>query len=191
MDSRKKAKRTLIIVGILVLSLLCGFLYQSIGHSRDVNSHPREFEEYVTKYATENGVPEYIAYAVLLNLSDFRSNQLTDDGRVGLYAMTPAVFDKLTAKTGEELESGMLYDPETNIRYGLYYLSTLYTTYNRWKTVFAIVVTDEDTVLGWMNVSANIDENGNLVRIPDSDVSRQVEQMEKDYEIYRELYYTK
>ncbi len=190
MRFKATAQKSAVIIGILLLSVLCGYIYQVIGHSVDIKKHPREYEGYVQKYSSEYGVPEYIVYAVILNESRFESNRLSDEGRIGLMQIEPATFKWLTSLTKETLEVGILYDPETNIKYGTYMMSYLYTKYNRWKTVVAIMATDEDTVVGWMSDSANVDEHGNLTKIPDKQLSSFISGIEDDMETYRELYYS-
>ena len=190
MRFKDTARKSAVIIGIILLALLCGYLYQIIGRKADVSKHPREYEEYVEKYAAEYGVPEQVIYATILNQSGFRSNYLSDDGRIGLMQLSPETLRWLTSMTKETLEAGILYDPETNIKYGTYMMSYLYTKYNRWKTVVAMMVTDEDTVNAWTDNPAYSDEHGNLTAIPDKSVSGLVDRIEDDIEMYRDLYYS-
>ncbi len=190
MKLRNTVVRSVVIVVILCLSLLSGFLYQTVWHRIDLKNHPREFADYVTKYGAEYGVPEYILYAVIKTESDFESNKLSDRGDVGLMQLSPDTFAWLTTLTKEELDPGILYDPETNIRYGAYMLSYLYTEYSRWNTVFAIMEAGQDTVDGWMRDRRLVDGLGNLVEIPDADTENYVDTINETMEIYRELYYT-
>ena len=190
MKFRDTAKKSAVIIGIILLALLCGYIYQLIGHGSDIKKHPRQYDEFVEKYASEYGVPEQVIYATILNESGFRSNYVSDDGRIGLMQLSPETLRWLTSMTKESLEPGILYDPETNIKYGTYMMSYLYTKYNRWKTVVAIMVTDEETVAAWSDNPAYSDEHGNLTDIPDRQASNSVEQIEKDIEMYRELYYS-
>lgn len=190
MKFRETAKKSAVIIGIILLSLLCGYIYQLIGHSVDVKKHPRRYEEYVKKYSAEYGVPEYIVYAFILDESGFESNCVSGDGRIGLMQLTPDTFQWLTSMTKETLDSGILYDPETNIKYGTYMMSYLYTKYNRWKTVVAVMSNDEATVERWIAEPQNTDEHGNLTSIPDKKAAARVSAIEHDIEKYRELYYS-
>ena len=123
MKFRSTVFRSVVIIVILCLSLGVGFLYQTIWHRIDLENHPIEFAEYVTKYAEEYGVPEYILYAVIKVESDFESNRLSEAGEIGLMQISPETFSWLLTLTKESLDPGILYDPETNIRYGAYLLS--------------------------------------------------------------------
>ncbi len=189
MKFKNAAQRSAIIIAILALSLIIGYIYQSIGHSVDLKKHPREYSEYVSKYAAEYGVPEYIIYGVMLKESNFRSNFVSEDGKIGLMQISPESFRWLLSITKEELDTGILYDPETNIRYGTYMLSHLYTKYNRWKTVLAICKAGESTVELWMLDDENTDANGNLVNIPVESVKNYVEEVEYEIDMYHALYY--
>ncbi len=190
MKLRSTIVRSVVIVVILCLSLAIGFVYQTIWHKIDLNNHPRDFSEYVTKYAEEYGVPEYILYAVIKTESDFESNKLSENGEVGLMQISPETFSWLLTLTKESLDPGILYDPETNIRYGAYMLSYLYTEYSRWNTVFAIKEAGQTTVDAWMYDRNLTDELGNLVKFPDEATEAYVDRINETMEIYRRLYYT-
>ena len=189
MNFKNAAHRSAVIVVIILLSILIGYVAHVIGNKIDIASHPREYTEYVEKYCAEYGVPEYIVYAIILTESDFTSNKLSEDGEIGLMQISPETFRWLTSLTREELESGILYDPETNIKYGTYMLSYLYTQHNRWKTVLAIYDAGADVVEDWLALDNCIDENGNLVTIPNPNTAKYVETIERELAVYRELYY--
>ncbi len=189
MKIKNAAARSAVIIIILILSVIIGYVYQLVWHNIDLKNHPREYNEYVEKYSAEYGVPEYIVYSVIHSTSGFKSNLLADDGRIGLMQLSPETFRFLTYLTKEELNEGILYDPDTNIKYGTYMLSYLFTKYGRWKTALAAYVAGIDTVDGWMTDSENLDINGNLVEIPDGKVAELVKDMEEKIETYFELYY--
>ncbi len=190
MKFKNAVQRSAVIVTILILSVLCGYLYQFVGHRLDLKNHPRAYAEFVEKYASEYGVPEYMVYAVIHQESGFTSNKVSDDGRIGLMQLTPETFRFLTSITREELDTGILYDPETNIKYGTYYLAHLFTEHSRWKTVLAVYLNDKQTVEEWCADPDHTDENGNLIRIPDADAADKVEKTEKTAELYQKLYYS-
>lgn len=190
MKFKTAAYRSAVIITILALAVGIGYVYSKIGHAFDLREHPRDFEEIVGEYSAAYGVPEYIIYGTIKESSDFRSNFVSADGRIGLMQLSDDTFYRLTRITKEDLESGMLYDPETNIRYGTYHLSRLYTEYGRWNTVFAILVTDdEELVRSWLVTDDQSDSRGSLRSIPDSDVEERVARLEAAAKMYKELYY--
>lgn len=189
MNFKNAAQRSIVIVAIILLSILIGYVCHLIGHQIDLSKHPRKYTEYVEKYCSEYGVPEYIVYAIILTESDFTSNKLSREGEIGLMQLSPDTFRWLTSLTKEDLESGILYDPETNIKYGTYMLSYLYTQHNRWKTVLAVYDAGRETVSEWLLDERYIDENGNLASIPDATTRDYVETIEEELDMYRKLYY--
>ncbi|MBR4960060.1 MAG: lytic transglycosylase domain-containing protein [Clostridia bacterium] len=190
MKLRNTIVRSVVIIVILCLAMVCGLVYHTIWHRIDLNNHPRDFSEYVSRYAAEYGVPEYILYAVIKTESDFESNKLSENGEIGLMQLSPETFEWLTTMTKEDKDPGILYDPETNIRYGAYMMSYLYTEYSRWNTVFAIMDAGQDTVEQWMADRKLVDELGNLIVFPDEKTETYVNQVNGTMEIYRNLYYT-
>ncbi len=129
-------KRSIVIVVILGLAILCGWLCQVVDDRMDAKNYPREYAEFVTKYAAEYGVPEQHVYAIIKVASDFASNKVSDVGAVGLMQMTPNTFQDLAVLMRRTVDSGMLYNPETNIEFGTYLLSYLYMRYADWDTAF-------------------------------------------------------
>ena len=186
------ARRTVVIISIILLSVLIGFAYYLIGGAVDRGAHPRpeQYSAYIERYSSEYGVPEYIVYAVILEKSGFVSNLVSEDGRVGLMQISPDTFRWLLTLTKETLEPGMLYEPETNIRYGTYMMSYLYTKYNRWETVYVAMEAGVNATEVWKDDPAYADANGNFIKIPDADVEREVKKIEKSADMYMKLYYS-
>ena len=190
MRYRNTVTRSIVICLILVLSLGVGYIIDAICRKIDYKNHPREYTEYVEKYAAQYGVPEYIAYAVIKTESDFQSNYVGQDGAIGLMQLSEETYRLIAAVMKDGTEAGILYDPETNIRYGIYYLSYLYTEYNRWNTVFAVFHAGRAQVDKWMTDPSLIDALGNLIQIPDDTTAAYVDRVTDNVEIYKSLYYT-
>ena len=76
------------------------------------------YTEIVARYASSYGVPATLAHAVISIESNYSPNKLGSAGEIGLMQIKPATA-KLMGYSGSV--SG-LYDPETNIKYGMKYL---------------------------------------------------------------------
>ena len=174
---KKSARMSGVILVILVLSVVCGLLYQTIWDAIDRFRYPQGYSEYVTQYAAEFGVPEYVVYAVIRVESNYKSNAVSSAGAVGLMQMTPDTFQWVSMLMKQTADPGMLYDPETNIRYGTYLLSYLYARYNRWDTVFAAYNAGMTRVDGWLTDEAYTDGDGRLTRIPFKETAKYVERV--------------
>lgn len=189
MNWKKTVRHSLFILGILALSILSGFLYNAVWNRIDRSRYPQQYREYVSEYASEYGVPEYIVYAVIKTESNFESNAVSSAGAVGLMQLTPDTFDWISMLMKRSADSGMLYDPETNIEYGTYLLSYLYMRYNRWDTVFAAYNAGMTRVDDWLTNSDLTDEDGRLVSIPFEETGKYVKKVNNAIDVYRRLYY--
>jgi soluble lytic murein transglycosylase-like protein len=76
------------------------------------------YTQIVARYASSYGVPASLAHAVISIESNYSPSKLGGAGEIGLMQIKPATA-RLMGYSGSA--SG-LYDPETNIRYGMKYL---------------------------------------------------------------------
>ena len=190
MNYKKALWRSTVIIVILVLSMLCGLLFQFCYDKYERSAYPREYSDYVEKYARENGVPPHIVYAVIKTESDFDSGAVSEAGAVGLMQMMPDTFLWLTTITKDNHDKGMLYDPETNIEYGTYYLSYLYRKYGSWETVYAAYNAGEGNVDSWLGDKMEDGGAKRLDSIPFEETANYVKKVSRAAEIYERLYYT-
>ena len=189
MLQKKAIVRSIVIVAILILSILFGLLFQIIWNAIDRASYPKEYSDYVEKYAYEYGIPEYVVYSVIKVESNFESGAVSVDGAVGLMQMMPSTFNWLTGMLSENLNSAMLYDPETNIKYGTYYLSYLYQRYGSWNETYAAYNAGQGKVDEWLRDEEYTDKNGKLAKIPYNETAGYVKKLKKAGETYKRLYY--
>ena len=187
MKYKRALLRSAVIAAIIALSVAVGFVWQAVSRNMDLKKYPREFSEHVEKYSEEYGVPEKVIYAVIKYKSDFQSNCVGSDTGVGLTGLKPVEFTRLLSVTREDLTDGILYDPETNIRYGAMYLSILYSSYGRWEQVFAAVASSREAVDLWREDPELLGEMGKLT-IPDGSVAAEVEKLESIAAKYNSLY---
>jgi soluble lytic murein transglycosylase-like protein len=72
----------------------------------------------VSRYAASNGVPAPLAHAVIRVESNYRVDALGRAGEIGLMQIKPATA-RMMGYSGSEED---LYNPETNIKFGMKYL---------------------------------------------------------------------
>jgi soluble lytic murein transglycosylase-like protein len=73
----------------------------------------------VAHYASDYGVPASLAHAVISVESNYRPNTRGSAGEIGLMQIKPATARMM----GYSGSSSGLFDPETNIKYGMKYLA--------------------------------------------------------------------
>ncbi len=191
--SVKRTRTIKILVVAFALLLLLIAAYFIFEPSIDRALYPREYSELVERYAEQYGVPTNLVYAVIRTESNFDPNAVSSAGAVGLMQIMPSTFRWLSDDMfGERLEDAMLYDPETNIRYGVYYLRRLYDRYDSWQTACAAYNAGNGTVDRWLSDPSLTDRQGGLIpdRIPIGETRAYVEKVQKYYQAYCRLYPT-
>ena len=185
----KNPPPALVITLILLLSIGLGFLSDFAITCFEKNASPREYEEYITVYADKYGIPEALVYAIVRTESKFDSGAVSSAGAVGLMQMLPDTFKWLTDEIlFDHFDSGMLYDPETNIRYGTYYLSRLYDRYGRWDLALAAYNGGVGNVDKWLADDSYADGEGGLKRIPFRETRQYVKKVMDAWDMYERLY---
>ena len=185
----KNPPKGLVVAVIVLISIGLGFFADFIVTCCEKSAYPRGYSEYVTIYAEKYGVPETLVYAVIRTESDFESGAVSGAGAVGLMQLMPSTFKWLTDDMlFEHLESGMLYDPETNIRYGTYCLSYLYDRYGRWDLALAAYNGGLGNVDEWLEDDRYADGEGGLKRIPFKETRQFVSRVTEAWEMYERLY---
>ena len=186
-----KLKRPVAILIIIVIALLVAYGLDSLTTLFEKQMSPTDFEEYVSKYASEYNVPEYIIFAVIEVESDFRPYLTSEAGARGLMQMTPDTFEWLTSAEhlGEDLSSDELYEPEVSIRYGTYYLSYLFEKFHSWDAALAAYNAGPGNVSKWLENNEYSDGNGNLTYIPYKETREHVKKINDKIDYYKNTYY--
>ncbi len=81
------------------------------------DAHP--FEALIDKYAKLNGVEPELAHAIIRVESNYNPKTRGSAGEIGLMQIKPATARMMGYSGGAK----GLYDPETNLRYGMKYLA--------------------------------------------------------------------
>lgn len=192
---RKKTNYGLIVLVVLVIAVILGFAFDILitQIEKIIYPKPNEYTAFVEKYSAEYGVPENMVYAVIKTESGFDSSAVSGKGAVGLMQMMPETFEWLTKDIlREHLSAGMLYDPETNIKYGTYYLSRLYNRFGDWDTALAAYNGGEGRVSEWLTDSRYSQDGKKLIidNIPTeySETENYVGKVNKALGKYNKLY---
>ena len=95
-------------------------------HAALVAAHPLSYRASIEKYAAEyNLQPSFVA-AIILNESSYRTGAESGVGARGLMQLMPATAEWIAGKLGVKNYSfDMLWDGDTNIRFGCWYLHYL------------------------------------------------------------------
>lgn len=186
-NGRSKSNIAIVILIALAISIVFGFIFDFIYTRIEyaVYPQPKEYVSYVEKYSERFGVPEEIVWAVIKTESGFDPSAVSDAGAVGLMQLTEPTFREISSQRLKEgLDPGMRYDPETNIRYGTYYLSYLHARYKSWDAALAAYNGGLGNVDKWMGDDGKL----TLDEIPFGETRNYVKKVNHAKNKYEDLY---
>lgn len=110
---------------LLILAVIGAALFAVFQDKINRWEYPIEYAEYVTYYADKYELDPLMLYAFIRTESNFDPMADSDAGARGLMQITEVTFDWIKSKIAptEDLTFEDLYDPETNIRFGSYFVS--------------------------------------------------------------------
>lgn len=176
---------------LIALLLVCVLVVILTRDPLQKQLYPRHYTEYVTRYAEKYDVPANLIYAVIDTESGFRADAISSVGAVGLMQLMPVTFEWLTEyQLRENLPARNISDPETNVRYGVFYLRWLYDRYGHWEEACAAYNAGHGKVDKWLQDNELTDKDGRLLldRIPVGETRAYVKKVENAYNAYARLY---
>ena len=146
----------------------------------------------IEKYAVEYGLDPAFVTAVICKESDFRTKAESSVGARGLMQMMPATAQWIAGKLDEPYDFDKLYEAETAIRYGCWYLNFLSKIFGGEQVlVCAAYHAGQGEVLGWLG-EKSISPDGVRVpiqNIPIPQTKQYAERVTTAYGIYEALLY--
>lgn len=170
---------------LLITSLLAGGACFGLNAVKSY-LYPQNYSVYVEKYCDEYGIDENLAYAVIHTESGFDSDAVSHMGACGLMQLMPETFDWLRSKIGAGDDD--IFDPETNIRYGVYFLSLLNREFGDEKLAIAAYHAGMGRVNQWLGDAMISPDGKTLENIPFSDTEHYVKKVERAKRVYETLY---
>ncbi len=193
MKIKKRLKKKLLAVIIpLVLIVLFAVGAVFVVSELEKKFYPREYKDCVETYADKYDVPPELVYAVIQTESNFEAKAKSGAGAQGLMQLMPETFQWVSKNLMNEPEpTGDILDPETNIKYGTYYLHYLKERFGNWETAIAAYNAGHNRVDSWLKDSRYSDDGETLKHIPIKETENYVEKVFKSREEYEKIYYEK
>lgn len=192
MPMSKRKQKAFLKAGVLflvfaaVVSLVTAVTYRSMLKA----FYPLKQTELVERYAAENGLDEALLYAVIKTESNFDPDATSAAKAKGLMQLTLPTFQWLQTKTGEELGDDLLYDAETNVRYGSFFLKLLQEEFGTTQEMLAAYHAGRGQVNRWLEDPKVSGDGKTLDRIPISETAHYVKKVTNAVNRYRNLYHT-
>ena len=188
MNRRNKGRRKLISLLLSAAFLLAAGILSA--HILVRTLYPMQYSTYVERYSQEFGVDSDLIYAVIHAESGFDPNARSGVGAMGLMQIMPETFLWLQGKLEPEADMPpeKLYDPEVNIRYGVFYLSMLNDKFGDDVLTVAAYHAGQNRIAGWLAEGSIPRENCTADHIPSSATGHYVRKVQKARTIYEKLY---
>lgn len=157
------------------------------------DEHPYLFRELIEVQAEQNNLHPAFVASIVLNESSFRPGVKSHADAMGLMQIRPDTGEYINrALDIPNYNHDMLYDPETNIRFGCYYLGELSERFGGDPVLVAAAYNAGPTnVQNWLNNSSYSSDRRTIPieNIPYGDTQTYARRVLRDYAAYKRLYY--
>lgn len=176
---------------IKIVLVLFGFLLLYFGAVKIAKvEYPIAHEQYVEKYAREYGLSEGFVYAIIKAESNFSHEAVSGKEASGLMQIMEPTGEWIAQKLGmKDYTKESLFDPETNIEMGCYYISYLLDMYGGdKKCALAAYNAGHANVDQWLQNKKYSKDGESLDNIPYPETEKYVNLVLKNEKIYHYLY---
>ncbi len=152
--------------------------------------YPLEYRQQVEAAGAQQDFAPSLIYAVIHTESHFNANAVSPANAKGLMQLTDSTFQWAMRRAGESgrYDSDDLFNPDVNIRYGVYVLSLLREQFNSTATILAAYNAGQGRVREWLNDPALSSDGVHLDTIPYKETAEYIERVTKAQKRYQELY---
>ena len=151
---------------------------------------PLKYREHVLKYSDINGLDPFLVFAVIKAESGFNPRAVSGKNARGLMQIAEKTGEWAAKKLMlENYTPDSLYDPETNIRIGCWYIGVLMKEFgNNADLILAAYNGGSGNVSGWLKNKDYSDTGDRLDRIPFKETEDFVKRVKNYYSVYKNLY---
>lgn len=182
-----------IIISILILILILVLLIVGIKLVKthiEKTMYPIKHVEYIKKYSNEFNLDPWLVTSVIWVESKFDNTATSNKDARGLMQVTPQTgkwaFEKLNL---EDYDDEQLYDAETNIKIGCWYLDNLRGEFDgKLELIIAAYNGGSGNVTEWLKDDRYSDDGEILKKIPFEETENYVEKVFNTYDKYKEIY---
>lgn len=148
--------------------------------------YPLKYKEYVAENAEIYGIPPDIVYGVMKAESGFKKKSVSKKNARGLMQITDGTAGFIAERL--KMEKYDVYDPETNIKFGCWYLGYLFTRFGVTETALAAYNAGEGNVSDWLKNEEYSSDGLRLNKIPYGETDAYVKKVLRYAERYRRYY---
>jgi soluble lytic murein transglycosylase len=178
----------------LVIALIIIFIITNIaiyiGKRIAKKNYPLIYRECILAYSKEYQLDPYLVAAVIKTESNFKAKAASRKSAKGLMQLMDDTSKWISVQLKiKEFNLDTIYDPESNIRFGTWYLGYLSKKYNgNTKLILAAYNGGMGNVSNWLTNPEYSKDGANLDYIPFKETENYVKKVNVNYNIYKYLY---
>ena len=184
-----KAGAVMFALAFLLLGFIGAYYITQFPKAVQKVAYPLHYEDLIEKYAGEYQLDPARVAAVIYCESSFRSAAVSSAGALGLMQIMPETGQWISEKLGEDdYEVENLTVPDTNIRYGCWYLNYLDNRFDGDLTkATAAYHAGGGKVNEWLKDERYSADGDTLTDIPFKQTNAYVKNVSEAYEKYKEI----
>ncbi len=137
-------------------------------------------------YSKEYGIDDSLVYSVIKVESKFNKKAVSKRNAKGLMQISEITQNWAQEELG--LENIDIFDPETNIKIGCWYLNKLFKEFNDLDLVITAYNGGSGNVSKWLKNDAYSRDGNKLHEIPFEETKNYLEKVKENYRVYKALY---
>lgn len=166
---------------------LCVFCLFGAGRCAEAKYlYPVKYKAEVFGYADRYGLPRALVFAVIKTESGFNPSARSAAGAAGLMQITEETGRFIAEKLGAV--SYDLFEPETNVAFGCFYIKYLLTRFEKTDTALAAYNAGEGNVALWLADERYSKDGKSLAYVPFPETRAYLRKIWKSFEKYKKLY---
>ncbi len=169
---------------VIVSALIMSLAFLSFGAKRYY--YPLRYKKQIVEQAVEFNLDVALVFAVVRVESRFNSMAESQAGAKGLMQITDGTGEYIAQKLN--VDEYDLFDVETNLRFGCYYLKYLIDRFNNVETALVAYNAGEGNVAKWLLDNRYSDDKVTLKLVPYPETREYIKKIQKSFEKYKKLY---
>ena len=180
----KKPVKTVVLIIVLITVLLFAAVFTGTCIQKTF-FYSTEYKKEVTAASNRFGTDKILIFSVINAESGFDKNTVSKKGAIGLMQIMPETAVFIAGKLG--VKTYDLFDPETNILFGSYYLKYLLSRFGDTITAVAAYNAGEGNVAKWLKIKEYSADGMTLKSVPYSETSAYIEKIKKSLKKYNRI----
>lgn len=183
----KKALIAVIVVAAIAVVAVLGIFV--VMPELEKRQYTLDYKELIEKYSAEYKLDPYFVAAIIHTESGFDPDAVSKVGAIGLMQIMPETGEWIAGKLKKEnFKTDALYDPETNIEMGCWYLNFLQERFDSLPVMMAAYNAGHNKVKEWLADLQYSQDGKTLTSIPYEQTDNYVKKVTKAYEKYKEYF---